>query len=103
MGRLPVTGQPFTREQVATWVKASCDRQGVPVVVTDPSLVADVVVLLTGRVARASAVVACRAPRCAPAGHDRQTGSTRAGSTLRAPGVPGRITTRSKTVEMIAC
>jgi hypothetical protein len=47
-----MTSKPFTREQVAAWVKASCDRQGVPLVVTDPSVVADVAVLLTGRVAQ---------------------------------------------------
>lgn len=47
-----MTGQGFTCEVVAAWVKESCDRQGVPVVVNDPSVLADVVVLLTGREAQ---------------------------------------------------
>lgn len=49
-----MTGHKFTREQVEAWVRASCERQGVPVVVTDPKAVADVVVLLTGREARSA-------------------------------------------------
>jgi hypothetical protein len=52
MGWFPVTGQGFTREQVTAWVSASCARQGVPVVVTDPAVVASVVVLWTGREAQ---------------------------------------------------
>lgn len=44
-----MSGHKFTREQVEAWVNSSCERQGVPVVVSDPSVVARVVVLLTGR------------------------------------------------------
>lgn len=52
MGRFPVTGTGFTSAQVEAWVRASCERQGVQVVVTDPEVVRRVVVLLTGREAR---------------------------------------------------
>lgn len=52
MGRCPVTGTGFTPAQVEEWVRGSCERQGVPVVVTDPEVVCRVVVLLTGREAR---------------------------------------------------
>ena len=44
-----MSGQHFTRAQVEAWVRASCDKQGVPVVVSDPEVVARVVVLVTGR------------------------------------------------------
>lgn len=47
-----MTGRGFSREQVAAWVRGSCERQGVPVVVTDPGVVASVVMLLTGREAQ---------------------------------------------------
>lgn len=49
-----MTGQQVTREQVEAWVRSSCERQGVAVVVTDPVVVSRVVVLLTGREARAA-------------------------------------------------
>lgn len=48
-----MTGHKFTPAQVEAWVRSSCERQGVPVVVSDPVVVARVVVLLTGREARA--------------------------------------------------
>lgn len=35
-----------TREQLEAWLLASCADQGVPVVVSDPSVIADVVTLL---------------------------------------------------------
>lgn len=44
-------GQHFTSDVVAAWVLASCEGQGVPAVVTDADVLADVVVLLTGRAA----------------------------------------------------
>lgn len=47
-----MTGPGFTTAQVEAWVKASCERQGLPVVVSDPVVVARVVVLLTGREAQ---------------------------------------------------
>ena len=47
-----MTGQGFSAAQVEGWVKGSCERQGLPVVVTDPVVVAQVVVLLTGREAQ---------------------------------------------------
>lgn len=46
-----MTGQRFTREQVAEWVRASCAEQGLPVVVSDPEVIRDVAVLATGRLA----------------------------------------------------
>ncbi len=50
VGRCPVTRREgLTPAQVEAWVKSSCERQGVPVEVTDPVVVASVVVLLTGR------------------------------------------------------
>lgn len=64
VGWCPVTGQRFTPAQVAAWVQASCEAQGVPVVVADPGVVSDVVALATGRVAGP----ADRAPQGADAG-----------------------------------
>lgn len=49
VGRHQVRGQRFSPGQVDEWVRASCQRQGVPVVVSDPDVVSRVVVLLTGR------------------------------------------------------
>lgn len=46
-----MTGQLFSPDQVADWVRASCEAQGVPVVVSDPGVVSNVVALATGRVA----------------------------------------------------
>jgi hypothetical protein len=66
MGRL-------TDDELAAWVAASCAAQGVPEKVTDPYLVAQVGVLLTGRGGRtAPARSAGGAHR--PDGHSRQTG-----------------------------
>lgn len=59
-----MTGQRFTAEQVADWVRASCLAQGVPVVVSDPGVVSDVVALATGR----AVGPADRAPQGADAG-----------------------------------
>jgi hypothetical protein len=36
-------------EVVAAWLSASCAEQGVPVLITDPHVLADVAVLLSGR------------------------------------------------------
>lgn len=45
MGRL-------TDEQVAAWTVASCEAQGLPVAISDPTVVDQVAVLLTGRSGR---------------------------------------------------
>jgi hypothetical protein len=42
----------LTDEQIADWLVASCQAQGVPVAVTDPAVVGRVAVLLTGRARR---------------------------------------------------
>lgn len=41
----------LTDEEIRRWVAASCQDQGVPLTVTDPSTVRQVAVLLTGRAA----------------------------------------------------
>ena len=38
-----------SREAVAAWLRASCAEQGVPVLITDPHVLADVAVLLSGQ------------------------------------------------------
>lgn len=63
-------------QEVAEWVSATCEAQGVPVRVTDPDVVRSVAVLLSGRAAgpqpRGSAGGARRT-----AGQSRQVGCTR--------------------------
>lgn len=77
----------LTREQIRAWTIASCDAQGVAVGVSDPGIVTDVAVLLTGgRVARRPQGAATD-----PRSHPRQTGRTRDGSNAT-DGVPGPIT-----------
>lgn len=39
----------LTREQVAAWVQRTCAEQGVPVYVSDPATIDQVVTLLRGR------------------------------------------------------
>lgn len=55
----------LTPEQVREWVVASCERQGVPVAVSDAATVHRVVVLLTGR-----------APQELPAGRRAENGGS---------------------------
>lgn len=62
----------LTPEQIRDWLVSSCERQGVPVTITDPRIVADVAVLLSGR--------APRPPAGGTGGQSRQTGETRSGS-----------------------
>lgn len=73
-------------EALAVWVAESCRAQGVPERVTDPGVISRVGVLLGAAPERTDAAAA-GAPRRA---HSRHTGTSRAGSSLRAPGVPGR-------------
>lgn len=40
----------WSREEFRRWLIASCEEQGIPVVVTDPAVVRDVVALLGGPV-----------------------------------------------------
>lgn len=79
-------------DELAAWVVASCERQGVPVKVTDAVVVSRVVVLLGGRGERAGSVAERGANPPGRPDQSRQTGSTRPGSTLRAPGVPAAMT-----------
>lgn len=65
---------------LAAWVHASCARQGIPVKITDPLVIANIATVLTGT--RSASGVEAQA---------RHSGTIRSGSTLRAPGVPGRI------------
>jgi hypothetical protein len=68
------------RPEFIAWLTASCERQGLPVTVTDPAVIARIATLLgTDRPVR-------------PAGQTRHTGATRPISRRRAPGVPGAIT-----------
>ena len=55
-------GHRFAADVVAAWVQASCDAQGVPVLVTDAGVVADVAVLLTGRAAPGGPQRFCAGP-----------------------------------------
>jgi len=36
----------YTREEFTAWLAASCARQGVPVIITDPTVIAHVAILL---------------------------------------------------------
>lgn len=68
------------RPEFIAWLTASCERQNVPVTVTDPTVIARIATLLgASHPAR-------------PSAHTRQTGSTRPMSRLRDPGVPGAMT-----------
>lgn len=71
---------PYERPEFIAWLTASCERQNVPVTVTDPTVIARIATLLgTDRQARSSV-------------QTRHTGRTRAMSRLRDPGVPGAMT-----------
>lgn len=68
------------RPEFIAWLTASCERQGLSVTVTDPSVIARIATLLgADRPAR-------------PAVQTRHTGAARPISRLREPGVPGAIT-----------
>jgi hypothetical protein len=79
-------------EQLAAWVVASCERQGVPVKVTDSVVVSQVTVLLGGRADGIVSECAWRKPAGRPPTQSRQSGSTRPGSTTVALGEPGAMT-----------
>ena len=70
------------REAVREWLVASCAVQGVPVQVTDASVVAQIGVLLRGRDAAGSPRQGATA---GPVPHSLQVGTIRAGSTSRRP------------------
>jgi len=68
------------RPEFTAWLTASCQRQDLPVTVTDPTVIGRIATLLGAQ------------HRAQPSSHTRQTGSTRPISRLRDPGVPGAIT-----------
>lgn len=71
---------PYERPEFIAWLTASCERQNVPVTVSDPTVIARIATLLgTDRQARSSV-------------QTRHTGATRPMSRLRDPGVPGAMT-----------
>lgn len=71
---------PYERPEFIAWLTASCERQNVPVNITDPTVIARIATLLgTDRQARSSV-------------HTRHTGRTRPMSRLRDPGMPGAMT-----------
>ncbi|UGT90718.1 hypothetical protein LTS72_20985 [Mycobacterium ostraviense] len=70
----------YERAEFIAWLRASCERQNLPVTVSDPTVIARVATLLGADNQEYSAV------------HTRHTGRTRPISRLREPGVPGAIT-----------
>ncbi len=86
-------------DAVWIWLGQSCARQGLSVIVAGPGVIARVGVLLGGRLPR-------RGPRqgacAADAGHSRQVGMIRDGSSSRAPGTPGARVAKSSTAATIA-
>jgi hypothetical protein len=64
----------LSREAVAAWLSASCAEQGVPVLITDPHVLARVAALLS--------------PPTAGSGTDRCTGRSRSPGQLQAPDRP---------------
>ena len=79
LGLVGMTGPE--REVAHRWADRTCERQGVPVKVADPTAIEAVVVLL---------------------GQSRQTGSIRSGSKRVRPRTAGRTTARSRTAATIA-
>lgn len=61
------------------WLTASCERQNLPVTVTDPTVIARIATLLGAN------------PKTPPV-HTRHSGRTRSMSELRDPAVPGAMT-----------
>lgn len=67
------------RPEFIAWLTASCQRQGLPVTITDPTVIARIATLLGAhRPAR-------------PAAQTRRTRATRPVSRLGKPGTPGAI------------
>lgn len=76
------------RAALTDWVNESCARQGIPVKITNPVVVANIATVLIGD--RGSGHTERR--RIASAEDQaRHSGTIRSGSTVRVPGVPGRI------------
>lgn len=71
---------PYERPEFIAWLTASCERQNLPVTVTDPTVIERIATLLG----------VIRPPRVL--GQTRHTGRTRPMSKLRDPGVPAAIT-----------
>jgi hypothetical protein len=69
----------YERPEFIAWLTASCERQNVPVTITDPTVIARIATLLGAN------------PKASPV-HTRHTGLTRPMSRLRDPGVPGAMT-----------
>lgn len=70
-----VIGRRFDDGQVLAWVRASCEAQGVDLVVTDPEAVAVVATLLTGRAGPPGRKRGSAAPAGRPAGSESPHGS----------------------------
>ena len=71
------------RPEFIAWLTASCERNNVPVTITDPTVIGRVATLLgAGRPAHPAK----------PGTQTRQNGRTRSISRRRAPGVPGAMT-----------
>jgi hypothetical protein len=68
------------RPEFTAWLTASCQRQDLPVTITDPIVIEQIATLLGANPKRRLPV------------HTRHTGSTRPMSRLRDPGVPGAMT-----------
>ncbi len=68
------------RPEFTAWLTASCERQGLPVTITDPIVIDRIATLLGAN------------PKARPPVHTRHTGRTRPMSRLRDPGVPGAMT-----------
>lgn len=80
--------ETIDREALTAWVHASCARQGVPVKITNPVVIANIATILTGN--RDSARAEHR-PATGIGGQVRHSGRIRSGSTEWEPGLPGRI------------
>ena len=68
------------RPEFTAWLTASCQRQGLPVTISDPIVIERIATLLGAN------------PKARPPVHTRHTGLTRPMSRLRDPGVPGAMT-----------
>lgn len=68
------------RPEFTAWLTASCQRQDLPVTITDPIVIERIATLLGAN------------PKGRPPVHTRHTGATRPMSRLRDPGVPGAMT-----------
>lgn len=68
------------RPEFTAWLTASCQRQDLPVTITDPIVIEKIATLLGAN------------PKGRPAVHTRHAGVTRPMSRQREPGVPGAMT-----------